>query len=123
MESYFEKQGGCYLDVGGVYIPSLIAPQGQKRPIGRCGLEHLAYLKRHRRATYTTLKTTGRLNEYLYELDVQITEMVSRIVNQMAAADGTDEQLKNKNPMRWVGLMNNYKACAEEIVLRELAYT
>ena len=44
------------------------------------------------------------------------------IVTQMAQAQGVTEEMKDTNPMQWVGLMNNFRAAAEEQVLAELIY-
>ena len=91
--------------------------------IGKYGRMRLAYLKEHRRGTYTTLLTEFKLNEHLHEIDVQAKETVSRITAELAKRRGITEALKAANPMRWVQEMNNCKASAEEIVLKEMLYT
>ena len=42
---------------------------------------------------------------------------------KLAQAAGATESLKASDPMKWVGLMNNCKAQAEEIILRELVFS
>lgn len=64
----------------------------------------------------------GTLNKHLAEIDKTATERINRIVKEMAEQDNTNEQLKETNQLLWVGLMNNYKHCAEEIIYSELIY-
>ena len=69
---------------------------------------------------YTLL--TGELTAHLTEIDRTAGERVNRMVSKMAAAQGVNEALKERDPMAWVGAMNSLKAQAEEIVLSELVY-
>lgn len=120
MKSLFEEMGGTYRRVGDYFLPNLSLPaKGENLSFGKYGKMRLRYLKEHRRALYTNLLTSGKLNEHLQEVDQQASEQVNQIVKAMAKTDGTDESLKAHDQMRWVGLMNNYKACAEEIILKE----
>lgn len=64
----------------------------------------------------------GRLNEYLYKVDTQCYERMELLVEQMKAGAGITEELKATDQMKWVGLMNNLRSSAEEIVLKELIY-
>ena len=64
----------------------------------------------------------GTLDEHLAEIDRTANKYLDRIIKGMAEADGLTEEMKNTDMLRWVGLMNNYKACAEEIILHELIY-
>ena len=64
----------------------------------------------------------GRLNEYLHEVDTQCYERLELLVEQMKAGTGITEELKATDQMKWVGLMNNVRGSAEEIVLKELIY-
>lgn len=86
------------------------------------GQRHRRYLKEHHRATYATLLTSGKLNGYLADIDRQAEEMFSRLVKQMAEAEGVTEQLKADNQMEWVDRMNNIRSRAMEIVNSELIY-
>ena len=119
MENLIEENGITYELNGGIYYPVLKAPE-QKHSIGKYGDLHLAFLKEHRKATYITLLTTGKLNEYLHEVDEQARQQVRKITADLACQRGIDEALKSADPMRWVAEMNNCKASAEEIVLWEL---
>ena len=121
MTTLFEQQGGTYSSVGDYIIPNLCVPS-EEYPLGKYGRMRLDFLKRHRRVLYVNLLTSGKLSEHLHEIDTSAYEQHETIVRQMAAAQGIDEQLKAEDQMLWVGKMNNIKACAEEIVLRELIH-
>lgn len=81
------------------------------------------YLQEHKRAVYTTLLTSGKLNGYLADIDEQAMDMMFRLVEQMADKEGVTEQLKAENPMLWVVRMNEIQARAREIINREIIYT
>ena len=119
----FEKMGGTYTQVGDHLLPDLKLPEEEQQPIGVWGQRHRRYLKEHHRATYATLLTGGKLNGYLADIDRQAEEMFSRLVKQMAEAEGVTEQLKADNQMEWVDRMNNIRSRAMEIVNTELIYT
>ena len=115
--------GGTYTQVGDYLLPDLKLTEEEQQPIGVWGQRHRRYLKEHRRVTYATLLTSGRLNGYLADIDHQMEEMFSRLVKQLAEAEGITEQLKADNQMEWVGRKNNIRNRAMEIVNSELIYT
>ena len=119
-KSIFEQMGGTYREEDGCLIPNLSLPEREEHTIGKYGQQHLDFLKKHRRGTYTTLLTECRLNEYLYEIDLQATEMVERLISELAEKQGVSEDLKAQSPMQWVMAMNNIKLTAEEIVRHDL---
>ena len=121
-KTIFEEMGGTYTQVGDYLLPDLKLPEEEQQPIGVWGQRHRRYLKEHHRATYATLLTGGKLNGYLADIDRQAEEMFSRLVKQMAEAEGVTEQLKADNQMEWVGRMNNIRNRAMEIVNNELIY-
>ena len=121
MKNLIEENGITYELKGEIYYPVLEAPE-QNHSIGKYGDLHLAFLKEHRRAAYITLLTTGKLNEYLHEVDEQVRGQVRKITAELARQRGIDEVLKSADPMCWVREMNNCKASAEEIVLGEVIY-
>ena len=121
-KTIFEKMGGTYTQVGDYLLPDLKLPEVEQQPIGVWGQRHWRYLKEHRRATYATLLTSGKLNSYLADIDRQAEEMFLRLVKQMAEAEGVTEQLKADNQMEWVGRVNNIRNRAMEIVNSELIY-
>ena len=118
----FEEMGGTYTQVGDYLLPDLKLPEEDQQPIGVWGQRHWRYLKEHRRATYATLLTSGKLNGYLADIDRQAEELFSRLVKQMAEAEGITEHLKADNQMEWVRRMNNIRNRAMEIVNSELIY-
>lgn len=121
-KTIFEEMGGTYTQVGDYLLPNLELPEEEQQPIGVWGQRHRHYLKEHRRATYATLFTGGKLNSYLADIDRQAEEMFVRLVKQMAEAEGVTEKLKAADPMEWVRRMNNIRNRAMEIVNSELIY-
>lgn len=119
---YDDKNGMWYELQGDYYIPCLILPAEKEQPIGLWGQRHLRYLKEHRRNTYTTLLTSGRLNTYLADIDKQAQERMERLTEQMKRAQGITEQLKAENALEWVQRMNNIRACAKEIIEKEIIF-
>lgn len=122
-KSIFEEMGGRYEKQGDYLIPCLTLPTEKETVIGIWGQRHLRYLKEYRRVTYTNLLTSGRLNAYLADIDRQAQERFETLIEQMKQAQGITEQLKAENALVWVGRMNNIRACAREIVEREIIYT
>ena len=121
-KTIFEEMGGSYVRQGDYFIPCLTLPTEKEQPIGLFGQRHLRYLKEHHKIIYTNLLTSGRLNSYLADIDRQAQERFETLTEQMKQAQGITEQLKAENALEWVGLMNNIRACAREIVERELIY-
>ena len=120
---YDESNGLWYELQGDYYIPCLILPtEKEHKPIGLWGQRHKRYLQEHKKAFYTTLLTSGKLNSYLADIDEQAAEMMFRLVEQMAGKEGVTEQLKAENSMLWVGRMNEIQARAREIVNMEIIY-
>ena len=102
-------------------MPCLTLPAENEQPIGLFGRRHLDYLKQYRRITYTNLLTSGRLNSYLADIDRQAQERLE-MLTEMKQAQGITEQLKAENALEWVGRINNIRACAREIVEREIIF-
>lgn len=123
MKSLFEQLGGTYHEENGYLIPDLRLPDEEEQPIGLFGRQHLNYLRQYRKAIYINLLTSGRLNTYLAEIDKQAQERFERLIEDMKRAQGTTEQLKAENSLEWTGRMNNIRACAREIVNKEIIYT
>lgn len=80
------------------------------------------FLKEHRSARYQYLLLTGKLNEHLNQTDQESREQVEMLMKQMAEKKGVTEELKVQDQMKWVGLMNNIKVSAEEIILKNMVY-
>ena len=119
---YDDKNGLWYELQGDYYIPCLILPAEKEQPIGLWGQRHLRYLKEYHRNTYTTLLTSGRLNTYLANIDKQAQERMERLTEQMKRAQGVTEQLKAENALEWVQRINNIRACAKEIIEKEIIF-
>lgn len=83
-QTIFETMGGSYMEIDGFRIPCLLSLSDGQQRIGVWGQRHLRYIQEHRRATYISLKTTGKLNSYLAGIDQQAEEMFVRLVQQMA---------------------------------------
>ena len=111
-----------YTEHNGLYYPDLALPVQTNHPLGKYANLRLDFMKKHRRGTYTTLLTEGRLNEYLHAIDIQAHNLLDDIIPRLAQERGIDEVLKAHNALQWAAEMNNAKACAEEIILREVVY-
>ena len=120
MKTLYENLGGTYHEENGHLIPNVTLPEQTDYQIGKYGRMHLDYIKQHRRGRYTTLLTEGKLNTRLHEIDLEANEMLETIIPRLATETGIDENLKARDMLRWVAEMNNIKASAEEIVLREV---
>ena len=122
-KTIFEEMGGTYVRQGDYFIPCLSLPADKENhPIGVRGQRHKRYLKEHRKATYTTLLTSGKLNTYLSGINEQAQERFERLIDGMKQAQGITEQLKAENALEWVRRMNNIRACAMEIVNKEIIF-
>ena len=119
-ESLYETLGGTYREENGHLIPNVTLPEQTDYQIGKYGRMHLDYIKQHRRGRYTTILTEGRLNARLHEIDFEANKMLETIISCFASERGIDENLKSHDMLRWVAEMNNIRASAEEIVLREV---
>ena len=119
---YDEKNGLWYELQEDYYLPCLKLPKEESRHIGVWGQRHLRYLKQHRKVLYSELLISGKLNDYLADINEQAEEMFSRLVKQLAEKEGLTEALKAENQMLWVQRMNNIRSAAMEIVSSEFIY-
>ena len=112
---HYELVGDYYL------IAGENKPEG--RPIGIWGQRHLRYIRKHKVGLYDAeLLTTGKLNDYLADLNEQAEALFSRLVKQLSEKEGVTEALKAENQMLWVQRMNNIRSAAIEIVSSKLIY-
>jgi len=127
MEKYItdERTGLRYELIGDVYyLAGDDQPEDEKsEPIGIWGRRHLRYIKEHKRALYSKILMTGKLNSYLAEIYRQAEDMLLRLMEEMAESEGVTEQLKAENQMEWVQRMNNIRQRAIEVINSELIYT
>ena len=122
MKKYIIENGIKYELCGDIYYPMLKLDEQTDYQIGKYGYLHLDYIKQHHKCRYNTLLVEARLNTYLHEIDVQAHLMLDDIITNLARERGIDEELKATDMLKWVAEMNNIKASAEEIVLREVIY-
>ena len=122
MKDRMIQNGIEYERRGEQYYPLFDFGEQTSYEIGKYGKLHLEFIKQHRRGTYTTLLIENRLNEHLHRIDEQAHEQIDLLTAQMAEQMDVTENLKASDPMRWVQMMNNIKASAEEIVLKEVVY-
>ena len=116
-----ERTGLRYELVGDYYlIAGEDEPEG--RPIGIWGQRNLRYIRKHKVGLYAELLTTGKLNDYLADINEQAEEMFSRLVKQLAEKEGLTEALKAENQMLWVQKMNSIRNTAMEVVSNDLIY-
>jgi len=116
-----ERTGLKYELVGDYY---LIAgdDEPEQEPIGLWGQRHGRFLRENKRAIYSGLLLSGKLDGYLRDIDRQAEQLFSQLVSQMAKQEGITEEFKAKDQMAWVGSMNNIRAQTEEIVNTKLIY-
>ena len=110
-----------YRQAGDYLLPNIQVPDSPK--IGKYGMLRHTFLKNHRNTMLSGLQLTGKLNGHLEQIDRQANEMMEKLTIDMAKAQGVNETLKATDQMKWVQMMNNIKASAEEIVLKEIVYS
>lgn len=105
---------------GDYRLPNLDVPEAPK--VGKYGMLRRSYLRKNKNGIYTGMMLSGKLDSHLAEIDREATELVDSLTERMAAEQCVNESLKASDQMKWVGLMNNIRASAEEMVLTELVY-
>ena len=118
---YDEKNGMSYTLHGDYYLPDLVLRE-EEPTYGKYGMLRKQFLKEHRSARYQHLLLTGKLNEHLNQTDQEAREQVETLMEQMTEKQGVTEELKAQDQTERVRLMNNIKASAEEIVLKNMIY-
>ena len=118
---YDEKNGMGYTLHGDYYLPDLVLRE-EKPTYGKYGMLRKQFLKEYRSARYQYMLLTGKLNEHLNQIDQEVREQVETLMEQMTEKKGVTEELKAQDQMKWVRLMNNIKASAEEIILKNTVY-
>ena len=118
---YDEKNGMSYTLHGDYYLPDLVLRE-EEPTYGKYGMLRKQFLKEHRSARYQYMLLTGKLNEHLNQIDQEVREQVETLMEQMTEKQGVTEELKAQDQMERGRLMNNIKASAEEIVLKNMIY-
>lgn len=119
-KSLFDQMGGTYHREGDYLLPDVELPE--EKPIGVWGTRNYHHLKKANRVLFSQLVISGKMNDYLAEIDKQAEEMFSKLVKQLAEQDGITEALKATNQMDWVRRMNAVRETATEIVNNDLIY-
>jgi len=119
----YDEQNGLWYELqGDYYLPCLSLPEEEHKAIGVWGQRYLRYIKEHKRAFFTNLRTSCKLNSYLADIDEQAEEMFSRLIKQIAEREGVTKRLKAENQMEWVGRMNSIRNRATEFVNNNLIF-
>lgn len=111
-----------YLAENGCYYPDLRLEQKTDYLIGKYGMMRAEYLMDYQRHRYLKMVMEGTWNAYLHEVDEECHKEIEKLAEQMKEKEGVTEELKAIDQMKWVGMVNNIRSCAEEIVLEELVY-
>ena len=119
---YDEKNGLWYELQGDYYLPCLTLSEEENHHIGVWGQRHARYLKQHHKIIYMNLLTSGKLNDYLVDIENQAENLFLQLVKQLAESENITEELKAKDQMEWVAQMNNVCNRAREIVNSKLIY-
>ena len=118
-----ERTGIEYTLVGDYYIPNLTITKQEKIILNKYGRMRLNYLKEHKKAEYSIMLVDGILNKHLKEIQETAQDRVEQIINQLKEKSNLTENMKNTDMLYWVGMMNNFKNEAEEIVYKEIIYS
>ena len=116
MSELIYKRNGDYL------LPEMGLTEAEKKPLGKYGMMRRQYLEQHRPGLYTRLLLSGKLMEHLQEIETTAQNRLESLMTQLKANNNMTEELKAKDQMKWVGLMNSLKNQAEEMILTELVY-
>ena len=117
-----EKTGIEYVRQGDYYIPNLVIPMHERIQLNKYGRMRLNYLKEHKRTEYTIMLMEGTLTKHLKEIQETATKRVNQIIEELKEKSDLTEEMKNSDPLYWVGTMKAIKGQAEEIVYNEIIY-
>lgn len=122
MEQFkFDESNGLWYELhGDYYLPCLLS-QGEGKPaIGIWGQRHLQFLRQHKRELYSALILSGKLEDYLADINRRAEVIFLQVVRQLSEKEEVTEKMKAESQMEWVGRMNNIRARAREIVNGEI---
>ena len=108
---------------GDYFIPDLTLEDQPSQPLGKYGRMRRKYLMEHRPILWAELTVTGKLFPHLLEVEQTANERLTQMMPELAKSAGATEELKAREPMKWVQLMNNLRNAAEETILAELIYS
>ena len=123
MKTIFQNNSGNYTQVGDYLLPNLSLPAEEKETnIGVWAMRHKRYLKRNHKVHYYNLLTSGKLDNYLSNVERQAENLFEQTVKSLAEQERVTEKLKAENMMLWVQKMNNIRNRATEIVNEQVIY-
>ena len=111
--------GAAIISCCGIPLP----PQEPEMTLGKYALMRRSFLQKNRRVMYTNLLTSGKLNSHLQEVEQSAQTMLAQLTGQMAREQGVTEELKARDQLEWVQMMNSIRQSAEETILTELIYS
>ncbi|MBQ8905939.1 MAG: TnpV protein [Ruminococcus sp.] len=112
-----------YTQTGDYLIPNLTLSETETKPLGKYGRMRKQYLQEHRQVLWNSMILSETLYPHLREIDETANRRLEQLIPELMKQNGVTESMKASDPMKWVGLMNNLKAQAEETVLAELIYS
>lgn len=122
-DRFIDKKTGIeYIRNGDYYLPNLVLTEQKKIQLNKYGRLRLDYLKNHKKAEYTILFMDNKLADHLEEVQEIAAKRIEEIIKSLKEQSNLTEEMKNTDQLYWVGMMNNFKNQAEEIVLKELIY-
>ena len=122
MKTNFENIGGSYSQQGDYLLPNLTLSNENQSQIGVWGTRHRRYLKSSHRVLYYNLLTSGKLYNYLADVELQAENLFEQTIKSLAEQEQVTEKLKAENMMLWVQKMNNIRNRATEIVNEQVIY-
>ncbi len=122
MKTIFKNNGGTYTQAGEYMLPNLTLSDGDEKQIGVWAMRYRRYLKSSHRVLYYNLLTSGKLYNYLAEVDKRAQILFDQTVKSLAEQEQVTEKLKAENMMLWVRKMNNIRNRATEIVNEQVIY-
>lgn len=120
----YDESNGLWYELGehDLYYPMIKFPDPPRKPLGKYARMRKQYLKDHKKALYTHWLLSEQLNEHLVQVDEQAQHLLDTMIPKLKAAQGVTDEMKMKEQMKWVGMMNNIRAQVEEIIFDSLVY-
>ena len=112
-----------YTRCGDYNVPNLTLSEAETKPLGKYGRMRKKYLQEHRPVLWNSMILSEKLYPHLREIDETANRQLEQLMPELMRRSGVTEELKARGPMKWVGLMNNLKAQAEETILNELIFS
>ena len=119
---YSENNGLWYELQGDYYLPCLKLSKEDPAHIGVWGQRHLRYLKQYHKVRYYNLLTSGKLNDYLSDVEIQAQQMFDELVKTLSRNGNLTEDFKAATPMEWVKKSNTIRNQAAEIVNQKIIF-